>query len=99
MTRPVLGPASVPHLPRHVVFRHDRTRERWVILAPERVLVPDETSVAILQLVDGRRSVQAIAEALAETYHAPLDLILADSLAMLQDLASKGFLKEAPHAG
>ena len=33
-TRPILQAASRPHLPRHVKLRFDKTRERWVILAP-----------------------------------------------------------------
>ena len=101
-TRPQIAADSVPKLPRHVKLKHDKTRDRWVILAPERVLVPDDTAVAVLRLVDGATSVTAIAEALARTYTAPLDLILADSLTLLQDLADKGFLLtvlETPHAG
>lgn len=87
-----IAAGSVPRLPRHVKLRYDRTRERWLILAPERVLVPDDTAVAVLTRVDGSRSVQDIAEDLARTYEAPVDLILADSVALLQDLADKGFL-------
>ena len=100
--RPQIAADSVPKLPRHVKLKHDKTRDRWVILAPERVLVPDDTAVAVLRLVDGATSVTAIAEALARTYTAPLDLILADSLTLLQDLADKGFLltvAETPNAG
>lgn len=99
--RPRLEAGSIPRLPRHVKLRHDRTRDRWVILAPERVLVPDETAVAVLSRLDGRASVSAIAEDLARTYSAPAELILADSLALLQDLADKGFVitvTEAPDA-
>lgn len=93
--------ASIPKLPRHVKLRHDRTRDRWLILAPERVLVPDDTAVAVLTRVDGASSVAAIAQDLATTYSAPVGLILADSLALLQDLADKGLVitvTEAPNA-
>ena len=98
--RLTLAAASVPRLPRHVRFRHDRTRDRWVLLAPERVLVPDETAVAVLSLVDGARSVSNIADELARTYAAPAEVILSDSLVLLQDLADKGFVAatEASHA-
>ncbi|MBN8986131.1 MAG: pyrroloquinoline quinone biosynthesis protein PqqD, partial [Rhizobiales bacterium] len=41
---------SRPVLPRHAQLRFDKTRERWVILAPERVLAPDEIAVEVLQL-------------------------------------------------
>jgi len=98
--RPSINPGSVPRLPRHVKLRHDKARDRWLILVPERVLVPDDTAVAVLTRVDGARSVQDIAEELARTYEAPVALILADSVALLQGLADKGFLAvmEADHA-
>ena len=47
-----------PALPRHVKLRFDETRQIWVILAPERVLAPDEIAVEVLQLCDGARSVE-----------------------------------------
>ena len=88
--RVVLGPKSIPRLPRHIKMRHDAARGRWVILAPERVFTPDATAVAVLQVCDGNRSVEAIARELAKTYSAPHERILADILPMLQDLADKG---------
>ena len=98
--RPTISAESVPRLPRHVKLRHDKARDRWLILVPERVLVPDDTAVAVLTRVDGARSVRDIAGDLAQTYQAPVDVILADSVVLLQDLADKGFLAitEAPHA-
>jgi len=90
--RATVAAGSVPKLPRHVKLRHDAARDRWLILVPERVLIPDDTAVAVLSRVDGARSVQDIAEDLARTYQAPVDVILADSLTLLQDLADKGFL-------
>ena len=33
---------SRPVLPRHTKLKFDETRQVWVILAPERVLAPDE---------------------------------------------------------
>ena len=94
-SRPVLDPASRPHLPRHVKLRFDKTRERWVVLAPEKVLVPDEISVEVLQLCDGVRSIADIVAILAEKYAADPDLIQTDCLALLQDLADKAFLLTA----
>src|SRR5689334_11697835 len=88
--RVVLGPKSIPRLPRHIKMRHDAARGRWVILAPERVFTPDAIAVAVLQVCDGNRSVEAISRQLAETYSAPYERILSDILAMLQDLADKG---------
>ncbi len=90
--RPILEPASRPILPRHVRLQFDKTRERWVILAPERVLVPDEISVEVLQLCDGVRSIDAVVAVLAAKFVADPELILTDCLALLQDLADKGYL-------
>src|SRR5712692_2133815 len=87
--------ASRPVLPRHAKLRFDETRQRWVILAPERVLAPDEIAVEVLQLCDGVRSVEAMIDLLAEKYTADRAAIATDIIAMLQDLADKGFLTEA----
>ena len=89
---------SRPKLPRHVRLRFDEARQRWVILAPERVLAPDDIAVEILQHCDGERSVAEIIDLLAEKYVAARELIGADVLALLQDLADKGFLAEAREA-
>lgn len=85
---------SRPVLPRHVRLKFDDARQRWVILAPERVLAPDDISVEILQLCDGARDVAAMIDLLTEKYTAERDLIGADVIALLQDLADKGFLAE-----
>ena len=87
--------ASRPVLPRHAKLRFDETRQRWVILAPERVLAPDDIAVEVLQLCDGVRSVEAMIDLLAEKYAADRAAISTDVIAMLQDLADKGFLTEA----
>jgi pyrroloquinoline quinone biosynthesis protein D len=87
--------ASRPVLPRHAKLKFDETRQRWVILAPERVLAPDDIAVEILQLCDGLRSVSDLTDLLAAKYAAEREAIGADVIAMLQDLADKGFLTEA----
>jgi pyrroloquinoline quinone biosynthesis protein D len=88
--RTVIGAASAPALPRHIKMRHDAARDRWLILAPERVFTPDPIAVAVLQLCDGSRSVATIAGELAQAYNAPSERILADIIPMLQELADKG---------
>lgn len=90
----MLTPDSIPHLPRHVRLRFDKARGLWVLLAPERVLVPDETAVEVLQLCDGARSIAAIAGELAQKYDAPAEVIVQDVTGMLADLAGKGFLRD-----
>ena len=91
--RIVIEAASRPTLARHIKMRHDAARDRWVLLAPERVFTPDAIAVAVLQLCDGKRSVEAIAEELARTYNAPKEQILVDVVPLLQGLADKGVVK------
>jgi pyrroloquinoline quinone biosynthesis protein D len=74
-------------------MREDAVRGGWVVLAPERLFMPDEHALAVLQLVDGVRSVGAIVDHLAATYDAPRALIAGDVAAMLQDLAEKGAIR------
>ena len=80
-------------MPKHVKMRHDAGRDKWIILAPERVFNPDETAVAVLRLCDGQRSVNDIAMTLSQEYQAPLEEITNDIVAMLQDLSDKGVVK------
>jgi pyrroloquinoline quinone biosynthesis protein D len=75
-----------------VRLHHDKARERWVVMAPERMFVPDETALEVLRLVDGARDVDAIIDALAARFDAPRDVIAADVRAMLDDLATRGAL-------
>ena len=99
MERVVVSESSVLRLAPHIVFRFDDTRSRWIIMAPERLMLPDEQAVEILQLVDGTAGVGTIVDSLAQRYtQAPRDLIAKDVVAMLQDLADKGCLVDAgPH--
>ncbi len=91
--RLIVAQETRPHLPAYLKLRHDAGRGRWVLLAPERILMPDAIAVAVLKLCDGKRSVEEIAEALAKDYAAPLDLIRKDVIELLQGLADKGYIK------
>ena len=83
--------ATIPRLARGVKLREDAARGgRWVVMAPERMFVPDETALEVLRLIDGARSVDAIVDDLAARYAAPRDEIAADVVEMLRDLADKG---------
>lgn len=87
--------ASIPTLPRGTRLRFDDSRQRWVLLVPERVLAPDDIAIEVLKLCDGKKSVGVIADELAAKYVAPRGEILRDIIEMLQDLAESGFLVEA----
>ncbi|MCP1200670.1 pyrroloquinoline quinone biosynthesis peptide chaperone PqqD [Notoacmeibacter sp. MSK16QG-6] len=80
---------TVPALPRGVRVHDDKVRARTVLLAPERTLALDETSIAILNVTDGARSVRQISEALAEAYAAPVDVIEADVIGFFEALRDK----------
>jgi pyrroloquinoline quinone biosynthesis protein D len=96
MERLEVSATSVLRLAPHIVFRFDETRQRWIMMAPERLMLPDEQAVEILQLVDGKTGVGAIIDALATRYtQAPRELIATDVTAMLQDLVDKGCLADA----
>jgi pyrroloquinoline quinone biosynthesis protein D len=95
--RLVISASTVLQLAPHVVFRFDDTRQRWVMMAPERLMLPDEQAVEILQLVDGKAGVGTIVDMLAARYtQAPRELIAKDVTAMLQDLLDKGCLASGP---
>ena len=84
---------AVPALARGVKFRFDEVRQRWVLLAPERMFVPDEQAVEIIKLVDGSRSLGSIIDDLAARFNAPRELIAGDVAAMLADLSAKGAIR------
>ena len=76
MDRFVVSDASVLAFAPHIVFRFDDTRSRWIIMAPERLMLPDEQAVEILQLVDGSAGVGTIVDSLVQRYtQAPRELI------------------------
>ncbi len=84
--------SSYPILAGFVRVQYDCARERWVLQAPERVLVLDETSKDILDRCTGNASVGAIIEALLAEYDAPRDIIEHDVKAVLELLLNKRFL-------
>jgi pyrroloquinoline quinone biosynthesis protein D len=86
-------PAAVYRLAPGVKFRFDETRQAWIVLAPERLFMPDEHATEILKLIDGTRAVGAIVDDLAARFDAPRATIEADVVEMLQDLVDRGVLR------
>jgi pyrroloquinoline quinone biosynthesis protein D len=86
----VTAEAGIPRFPPGVRLREDAVRGGWVVLAPERLFMPDEHALEVLKLVDGARSVGDIIDHLASRYDAARDVIASDVVTMLQDLAAKG---------
>jgi pyrroloquinoline quinone biosynthesis protein D len=81
---------AVPRLARGVKLREDAARGRWVVLAPERMFVPDETALEVLRLLDGVRDLDAVIDELAARFAAPRAEIAADVAELLADLAERG---------
>ena len=77
----------------HTRFRFDEVRQAWIVLAPERLMLPDEQAVEILRLIDGERAVDGVIDELAGRYDAPRDVIAVDVVKMLQDLVDKKVLR------
>ena len=77
-----------------VRLQEDKARGRWIVMAPERMFIPDEIALEVLRLVDGTRDEAGIVAALAETFAAPAEVIAADVRVMLDDLVAKGALRD-----
>ncbi len=88
--RALIAGSTTLRFPPHVKFRFDKARDRWVVLAPERLLLPDEQAVEILKLIDGARNVDGMIDELAARFDAPRHVIADDVSALLQDLTDKG---------
>jgi pyrroloquinoline quinone biosynthesis protein D len=91
-SRPTVTEDSVPRLPRHVKFRFDQARDAWVVLAPEKVFIPDEIAVEILKRCNGSTTLRDIIDDLAKTFEAERDVVATDVVTLLQDLADKGII-------
>ncbi|WP_306140582.1 pyrroloquinoline quinone biosynthesis peptide chaperone PqqD [Roseibium sp. MMSF_3412] len=97
--RAILTADSVPILPAHVRLVFNEKRESWVVLAPEKILWPDDISVLILQNCDGARSIGEIARALSKEFSAPSSEILGDILEFLQDWSDRLLIRLAEQSG
>lgn len=86
------GPASVPVLPRGVRLRHDAARGGWTLLAPERIVNPDQIAHATLALVDGQRDLGTIAQILSREYAADIGEIFGDITELVVRLRDRGLL-------
>lgn len=85
-----LTAASVPALWRLARLDFDPVRQQRVLLFPEGVVLLNETGGAILDLCDGRRSVEEIAAVLGERYHCD---VTADVLEYLSALEARELVR------
>ncbi|QRN43241.1 pyrroloquinoline quinone biosynthesis peptide chaperone PqqD [Xanthomonas oryzae pv. oryzae] len=74
-------------------LQHDRTRDQWVLLAPERVVELDEIALVVAQRYDGTRSLAQIAQELAAEFDADAADIEADVIELTATLQQKRLLR------
>jgi len=91
VTRP--DETIVPRLAAGVRLKFDDVRDHWVVLAPERVIIPDETALEILRRCDGVTSLSAIIDEFAAGYDAAREVIAADVCQLVADLTDKGIIR------
>lgn len=83
---------SVVRLPPGVRMQQDAARGGWVLLGPERMLVLDDIAQLVISRLAGQSAGELVA-ALAVEFDAPVEVIGADVLALLNTLADKGFVR------
>jgi pyrroloquinoline quinone biosynthesis protein D len=76
---------TVPKLWRLARLDYDPVRQRPVLLYPEGAVLLNETGAAILELVDGKRTVAEIAAVLGDRYQADVSADVAEYLAGLAE--------------
>ena len=77
-----------PRLAKKARLRWDARGKTWLLVYPERGLALSESAASIVQMCDGTRTAEAIAEAL----EAPLE----DVVAFVNELSSRALLEIAP---
>jgi pyrroloquinoline quinone biosynthesis protein D len=93
-----MGDGASSQLPDHprlapgVRLHFDKTRDAWVLLAPERVLETEGPASEILRRCDGSRTVPQIIDELAAVYNADRAEIAGDVSDLLADLVAKRML-------
>jgi pyrroloquinoline quinone biosynthesis protein D len=86
-----LSASSVPKLWRLARMEFDSVRQQHVLLYPEGAVLLNDTGAAILELCDGERSVEAIANILGERYNCS---VLADVTEYLSQLAERELIRD-----
>ncbi|KGK57896.1 MULTISPECIES: pyrroloquinoline quinone biosynthesis peptide chaperone PqqD [Xanthomonas] len=84
---------SQPALRAGVRLQHDRARDQWVLLAPERVVELDDIALVVAQRFDGVRSLAQIAVELAAEFDADATEIEADVIELTTTLHQKRLLR------
>lgn len=88
--------ASAPRFARGVRFRR-LDDGKGVLLVPEGVVNLTESACAIAELIDGTRTAEAIASALAQSFDAPQEHIASDVAQLLDGFAKNTWLDLPEH--
>jgi pyrroloquinoline quinone biosynthesis protein D len=80
-----LSPDAVPRLWRLARLDYDPARQRPVLLYPEGAVLLNDTGRAILELVDGNRTVGQIAAELSDRYQTDVTADVAEYLSHLAE--------------
>ncbi|MBB3977845.1 pyrroloquinoline quinone biosynthesis protein D [Rhizobium azooxidifex] len=87
--RAIVSDQSRPLLKRYARLQYDPVRSAWALLSPEKVFWPDEVSLDILKLCDGRHTVLQIVAELAGQYDAAGEDIAPDVEEFLQEWSDR----------
>ena len=91
--RTIISSEIILKLPRHAKLRFDKARDKWIILAPERVFELDEIAYEVISRCDGERTVTDVVDELCLKFdQVEREVIMSDVVGMLQNLADKGFV-------
>lgn len=71
-------PSAVLRLAPGIRLKHDRVRDRQVVLGPEMLVDLNATGFAILSAIDGQSSVDALIQRLATQFGVTTDVIRQD---------------------
>ena len=91
--RTIVSSEIILKLPRHAKLRFDKARDKWIILAPERVFELDEIAYEVISRCDGERTVTHVVNELCLKFdQVEREVIMNDVVGMLQNLADKGYV-------
>lgn len=91
--RAIVTDQSKPALKRHVRLQYDPIRSAWALLAPEKVLWPDNVSFSIIRLCDGQTLLPLMIDRLAQEYEASADEIRPDVIEFLQTWSDRSLVQ------
>ena len=84
--RTIVSSEIILKLPRHAKLRFDKARNKWIILAPERVFELDEIAYEVISRCDGERTVTDVVNELCLKFdQVEREVIMNDVVGMLQN--------------